>query len=123
MTQRRFWQIHLSTAVVLMFVAGVIMYANSRSDNVRLVSAMGELNAQTGRSEPIWQPYIRYGWPLPFYIEWDRSHGPHEGYDASVFIGIRHSFLCFDIGCWLAIIAATAVTSEFVIRRREARKP
>jgi len=30
MTQRRFFQIHLSTAVVLMLVAGVLVWANVR---------------------------------------------------------------------------------------------
>jgi hypothetical protein len=122
MSTRRFWQIHLSTAVVLMVVAGAIMSANFRPDYVRLVSEFGKFNGQIGRNEPVMQPYIRYGWPLPFYIEWDPNHGPHEGYDASVMMGIRNSFLCFNIGCWLAIFATTAITSEFIIRRR-ARDP
>src|SRR3954463_5907823 len=53
--KRRFFQIHLSTAVVLMLVAGVLVWAN-----------VTERTSIKNRSDPpgLWIEYTHFGWPF-----------------------------------------------------------
>ena len=69
-------QFHLSTAVILMFVAGLVVWANcapsSQGGRLTPVIASGKvINAY-------FLSYRYYGWPLPVW-EVDYSEGPREG--------------------------------------------
>jgi len=122
MSTRRFWQIHLSTAVVLTLVSGAIMYANFRPERMFLVSGWGPPVSEGKLPHPIYEPYIHYGWPLGFYTERAPDHN-ETGWDATAYLGVRNSKLRMNCLYWLLILAATTVTLEFFVRRREARKP
>ena len=104
---RRAWfQIHLSTAIVLMFVAGGLLWANVvyRVDPSFAFAHDGariELHVQ--------------GWPLHF----DEYTIPSFRKDTV------YPILPYPINMLtaLAIFGSTALVCEFIIRRREARAP
>lgn len=102
--KRAWFQIHLSTAIVLMFVAGGLMWANSTV-------------AMRFRYERV------YGFPFPAIY----SH-PMEIGDSidSLHVqpaGIDWFCLAGNIFVGLYLLRLTAFLSEYIIRRRAARKP
>jgi hypothetical protein len=68
-TKRRFWQIHLSTAVVMMVLASLLVWANVRV-SYYLLHKIGPCNAKGGHQDERTAQYIGYevgatmGWPL-----------------------------------------------------------
>jgi hypothetical protein len=114
-TPRRAWcQIHLSTAVVLMFVAGGILYANLRL--TRIEEEYEYEGPKFGWAE-------LYGWPqivyfrVPIYAGsrvW-KQVGVREGLVAGAW-----KFICLNVLIGSVILATCAITIEFVVRRREA---
>jgi hypothetical protein len=103
--KRRFWQIHLSTAILLMFVAAVFLLLNTRTVEVQAYyeAASGGLlsivrtpdGAQRG-----------FGWPRAMYSD---GRGGHIDSEAVVWNSLF--FLCS--------IALLAVCCEVRIRRRK----
>ena len=97
--KRRWFQIHLSTAVVLMFVAGGLMWANVAEHhyNPPLITPNGAAVFSGPR-----------GWP----IVWDWNV-------ISDMPRFNWGHLALNIVACLAILAAFACACEWRIRRRE----
>jgi hypothetical protein len=60
--KRRLWQIHLSTAVVVMLVAGAFIFVNCRPTLSIAVRSVRHLTFVSGKHE------TRYGWPSALLI-------------------------------------------------------
>jgi len=99
--KRPWFQFHLSTAVVLMFVAGLLLGANILISRWEWVS---ETRGVTMTSRC-------YGFPMPFYRFGTMYDAPY-----AVVSGI---FFCFDLCVWLLTIGLTAFVCEWLIRRKE----
>jgi hypothetical protein len=103
---RRAWfQIHLSTAILMMFVAGGLMWAN-------VVEDISYYWVQPYVGDPIRLELRKQGWPIRFteYYLYD-SQKPNYWKCAA------------DFATALVILAAIAFVCEYFIRRREARAP
>ena len=93
--KKNLWQIHLSTTVLCMFAAGVILWSNCHD----------------------WAPspnyyWNEYGWPCTAY-----RVGPLDVRQWSS----RQLFA--DIVVALLVVSIVTLVSEYLIRRREAKKP
>ena len=97
--KRKFWQFHLSTAVLMMFATGGVLLANHREYEFTPGSIMGERN----------YPKTGSGWP--FNIE------------SSQILDFRSAYILFNVGTGVCIVIGLGVASEYLLRRREARKP
>ena len=99
---RRWLQIHLSTAIVLMFVAGGMLWANIHIRKVNLNNGVFLFY------EYLVDPYYGRGWPFVF----DYGGNPEI------------SLAALALNTLVAIVALSfcAVLLEYFIRR-EARKP
>jgi hypothetical protein len=119
--KRPLFQYHLSTAVVLMFVAAGLLWLNMRRDTVRERVRWGECGPQS----------YAYGWPFEAYCyatpprlttpEGDLFPGrvaPRSPPLQSVVVWHRVGLLG-DILVALAIVIAVGVFCEWLIRRRE----
>lgn len=120
MTKRRWFQIHLSTAVLLVLTAGVLLGLNLESRNGSMVTL--------GMSDPPFNEHpqpgmllhygtssYRAGWPKPcyeFYIVDEKSYG-----------WWNYSGLAINAATASSIMAAAGLLSEYIIRRRAAQKP
>ena len=102
---RKWFQIHLSTAIVLMFVAGLVISQNSRERDVNLANAMFFFY------DRISGEFTGVGWPLLFICE-----GPHTSW-------FSIEALLIDLFLAALIMVTCAVLFELPIRRREARNP
>jgi hypothetical protein len=58
--KRRWFQIHLSTALVLMVVAGGLLWANLGRSRVYI----SDYDHTRGAATPILKSYVSYGWPV-----------------------------------------------------------
>jgi len=111
--KRRWFQIHLSTAVVLMITAGVLVWMNLR---VSFNGHMSEIDINS------------HGWPCEaIYVLWEaRNVGISQDIpEASQYISwsvVDLTHVGIDTFVALAILAAVAVTLEWWIRRRDARE-
>jgi hypothetical protein len=99
-TTRRFWQIHLSTAVAVVVVTGVMMFLNSYG--VRNVEDRDE-----------------YGWPFKVKSKYDwvpvaagERRVQRTGVDWS------DPMLWVNYGCWVAISGVVVLLFERDARRR-----
>ena len=94
------FQYHLSTAIVMMFVASGLLWLNMQRN------------------------HHSYGWPLPFIAVWHVDYfspsGPWESYE------MRYDpipwGIALNVVIWLAIMLGVGVFCEWLIRRRE-RQP
>jgi hypothetical protein len=110
---RRWFQIHLSTAIVIMFVAGAIMYVNVRPPEYQ------------GCGDQTFQRL--FGWPCVAYVEtsW-YSHGvfiPAEIENCTVDIsdpGWNIKGLATNGLAGMTILIFVIVSFEIFIRRHEA---
>jgi hypothetical protein len=94
------FQIHLSTAIVLMFVAGVLIWANCRTKQFFWDDAM----------------IIRYGWPQAAVQQ-------EILLDGSTSIYIKdYEALFIDVLTSLIILGLMLILCEWLVRRRAARK-
>ena len=109
-TKRPWFQIHLSTAIVLMFVAGIIIWRNV--ENHRMVS---------------WK---EWGWPEPVYYSPGPEHtsaggiyeGPFPQEEYILWNTINWTGLVINVLTALFLILGTAIASEFCVRRRLFRR-
>ena len=123
--KRRWFQIHLSTAIVLMFVAGGLLGAN--------------LNKTTKYYDDGVHPgWRQYGWPWPCWTE-VVSELHEVGTENKVLVAFNAEdsrklgfgdypnfdwvVLIWNLVAALLLVVVLACGMEFIIRRREARKP
>ena len=105
------FQIHLSTAIVLMIAAGIVLWANTggrASPNIKGYSGGGWLEQ-------------RYGWPS----EAARTYLPVEGGEWSIETSDtvwRIQGVAIDLAVALVILFAVGFVCERLIRRRAAQK-
>lgn len=99
-------QLHLSTCIVLMFVAGGLIWANvpQKRDVPLQVKTESELIA-----------YFAQGWPYSFRILEFVNPDVTEGYYDT---RLEYAPLARNICIALAILAATAILCEWLLRRR-----
>ena len=97
MTKRHFWQIHLSTAVVLMFAAGGLLWASCKSSKD---SHFGVLNIRQS------------GWPWPFF-KWNTAQGDPT-------IRFSWSSLTSNIAVALGVLLVLAILFEYLAQENEA---
>ena len=115
--KRRWFQIHLSTAVVLMFVAGGLMWANV-AEKIECKTGHSWMPDEgiTSQMNPIQYDEHKWGWPSIICL---RRSGAFVS--ALRHYGTRPVII--DVLVAFAILAAVAFVCEWLIRRREARKP
>jgi hypothetical protein len=111
---RKWFQIHLSTAVVLMFVAGCLMWVNFHSSDAVSKSDFG-----------IHWTEIRSGWPA---VVASRSEDWYQGMSKDYERRIPPKLdnfvaILINIVSAMLICSAVAAACEWIIRRREAPKP
>jgi|SRR5579862_1262852 len=106
--RRARFQIHLSTAIVLMFVAGGLIWAN-------IGVSIYKLNFHGTRST-----HLQYGWPFKAPLFIIEENGVQFAPRATpIFFAI---FFVPDLLIAVGILLATGFTCEWLIRRRAARK-
>lgn len=101
--KRAWFQLHLSTCVVLMLAAGVLMWAN--------IQFIVDLD------------YGERGWPWPYYrevytIQYIGRSRPLPEFDKWPEPYYMIDSLVMDIGVGIAILAVIAAFCEWLIRRR-----
>jgi hypothetical protein len=100
--KRRFWQLHLSTAVLMMFIASGVVGANVRRYELHIEE----------------YPLNGYGWPFVLY--WNTN-----GYETETGQPM-HQFdwvsLAANVCILIIILVSTGILFEWRICRREARK-
>jgi hypothetical protein len=99
-------QIHLSTAIVMMFVAGGLIWVNTRITHTEEITAWeapyGAVASVRSNDQ---------GWPLSF-------RQPHEGAYSNWF----YNSLVIDALVAISVFFAVWLPCEWLIRRRAARK-
>jgi hypothetical protein len=104
---RKWFQIHLSTAIVLMFVAGGFIGANVLDRKLNLNNAVFHFKSYMDAE------YMGQGWPLIVTYASPRPLADRFSLAA-----------CFiNILCGAGALLPIAVASESLIRRREIKKP
>jgi len=100
--KRRFFQIHLSTAIVLMFVAAALVWANVR---------------EYQEHEP---DYRRaFGWPLAVYrFPRHQESGNNNRFGMPDTPGWSFQNVAGNLAITAVMLAGSAIVSEFRIRRR-----
>jgi len=117
--RRKRFQIHLSTALVMMIAAGILIWANVTSE-AREIVARDYTYDQEGHAYPIpdppWRTVRQYGWPLTALVLSEfhpLDHRAHEFAIASVAV----DFLVFAVA-----LIVTGLICELWIRIRSAQK-
>ncbi|MCY3018240.1 MAG: hypothetical protein NTW87_04305 [Planctomycetota bacterium] len=99
-------QFHLSTAIILMFVAGGLLWANMRPFDSYIVANMLPVKPA--------ELTLAYGFPFCYgrdWVGWVKDDGSHIW-------DWRYGNLVLDILVALAILLATAILCEWLTRRR-----
>ncbi len=119
---RRFWQIHLSTAVMAMVVASMMLGLNVRRRSVEIIE--GYTKSGRPNLDPSWQ----YGWPANMatvslvsykslsievdpWVRWDRIP-PWDPYWNGLNLGI-------NVAAFIILLSSTLAFFEWFARRRE----
>lgn len=133
---RPWFQFHLSTCVVLMVVAGVLVWANTRSivavEPKRSMFETGAAFSSALVEYAFGSGEVRRGWPFEYYFEVQEFTAsmrpsisghvyPAQDVRQPRMTDWRPSSLCINITVAFAILALTAVACEYHIRRRRAR--
>ena len=111
--KRRFWQFHLSTAVLLLLAAGGLLRFDFMMSDLRYGSMSGTYGKET------------FGWPIVIaFREVDFSKGDNSVPAIRREIIRRYSLHLMPEGvaAQVLILIAIFVFSEYLIRRREGRK-
>jgi hypothetical protein len=107
--RRPWFQLHLSTCVVLMFVAGALVWANARS------CLTVEYGYDWSGGTTAFRVY-RIGWPVTLEQQYDQQLG--------AFLLEPRSYIvpAIDIGVALMVLFGSVLLCEWLARRRE-RQP
>ncbi|MCY3017735.1 MAG: hypothetical protein NTW87_01710 [Planctomycetota bacterium] len=112
--KRPLFQYHLSTAIIAMFAASGLLWANFNTDRVGLIRWENRAPLPGRTVEP------GIGWPLPFCPEFTVYSGlDGEGYYTTS--GWKPVALVFDILIAVLVLAFCVTLCEWLIRRRERR--
>src|SRR5205085_1581680 len=106
------FQIHLSTAIVMMFVAGGLIWANIGEQLQYLPKEWGIFH---GRS---------FGWPATGFIP-ELKRAGHDGNWSALYVvryQTRPYLIALDLVIIPIILLSAYLFSEWLIRRRAARK-
>ena len=120
---RRAWfQLHLSTAIVLMLGCGAMLGLN-------IVPVNRAYNVRLGMSSPSRSMYIERGWPVLYSRAYSRQLEPDE-FSSAVEAQLAGDFeffsaqrLAYGVLISFGSLLLLAGCCEFVIRRREVRAP
>src|ERR1043165_926271 len=93
-------QLHLSTCILLMFVAGGLGWANVKAKP-----------GYTADKEVL--VCVERGWPTRVHVEWEIFY-PHEDH-------WNWTHIAINLATALAILAAIAFACEWIIRRRASK--
>lgn len=108
--KRRFWQLHLSTAVLLMLVAGGLLALNTKQSHCRL-------NAE-------WNAFVN-GWPFVYRFELT-DLAPENELESIPYLwdyeAIKTLNLILDVVIASVILVSVGSLCEWLIRRREANR-
>jgi hypothetical protein len=126
MSTRRFWQIHLSTAVVLMVVASGLVFLNigprwlppdSKNLHYETLQLSPEAALEIGQKELVLgtEYHSARGWPALAIMNWRRGHVSDSDWNI---LGVAINSVVA-----LITLIIVSVICELLIRRREARKP
>jgi hypothetical protein len=97
--ERAWFQIHLSTAIYLVLVAGALLGLNMHRRHLLIFSQEGDA----------------FGWPLPFVAQKNFMKGGYEW-------RFHESSLLIDIMVWGFLLLFVLGFNEYLIHRREALK-
>ena len=109
---RKHFQIHLSTAIVMMFVAGVLIWANVRVRNANWQS-------QAFRYARV--EIVVHGWPWDAYIKFVQLKSENRMIHDTYGDGLNIVNALFNLMVSIAILFMAWFVSESLIRRRAAR--
>jgi len=117
--KRRAWfQIHLSTAIVMMFVAGGLMWMNMR------LQRFEDLPFDANKQEYLKIGWIEaYGWPKYAFIRCPLYGGSAVYREMGVNESFLLSYAAINLATAITILLLTTFLCERQIRRREARAP
>ena len=114
--RRRWFQIHLSTAIVLMFAAGGLLGLNILPFERGLTDwDLDKYPLDKILPKESWL-FVAQGWPIPF---WTAFEGNKQIRVASKW---RYQCLSADVAIVLVILGAIAMCCEWRIRRRAREK-
>ena len=111
--KRSFWQLHLSTALVLMLVAGVLLWASTQRQWEKIEPPEPRVVAG-----PTYQGLFsgwQRGWPFMMQAE----PGILENYES---VPLQPKWLAANLLVSVAILIAIAALLEYLIRRRSATR-
>jgi hypothetical protein len=120
---RRWFQIHLSTAIILMFAAGGLLWANAKQHRGR---EYGTLDSEEAtiligmklRGEKVVTTYSVMGWPFSF-VEWYQNpiypQFEHREY-------LKYGALALNLAACFAILLVIAIWIEWIIRHRHRKR-
>jgi hypothetical protein len=118
--RRKRFQIHLSTAIVMMFVAGGIIWANVR-DSLTLSEHEHWKRYRDSQMEFggkfYWTRNSEHGWPFTVVIVSESNYKPDPRYERPYYL-----MAAVDLAVALAILFAVWFLCEWLARRRAARK-
>ena len=117
--RRSRFQIHLSTAIVMMFAAGALIWANVRTEKERYDALSIALFQPTSE----YNGYELYGWPIKA-IRYRKGRESVTGFidERPVAIHTNYSRVLLDTLIALGILFPTWFVCEWLIRRRAAQK-
>ena len=126
--KRPWFQIHLSTAIVLMFVASGLMWANFSVNNAELLRKIDKENQQRQSASKKYINPFYHDQMIPFDFAQKECGWPITAYFCESQIIIlapewRLVGVMVDATVALVLLISIAVGSERLVRRREARKP
>jgi hypothetical protein len=112
--KRRWFQIHLSTAIVLMFITSALLWANLQLQNEPLHTRGNEM----------------YGFPFVLLFRWSGEHmliSKHQWFRLNYEWMLSFKGFVLNGLSWSSLLLVPAFTLEALIRRaenkREAQKP
>ena len=128
--KRRFFQFHLLTTMLLMIISAVFLLLDVRWRSIEderypetIFVLGGDIEAPSSYSTLHWQGL---GWPMIFNSQtfWPETEivRPLSTIRTAIGRGFDPNKLEIDVLIALGLLFLTAVVSEFLIRRREARK-
>ncbi|MBI3830348.1 MAG: hypothetical protein HY291_12580 [Planctomycetes bacterium] len=103
-----------ATGLILLAVTGMLAWANLRSEAEIFYQPNGALESQC----------LNYGWPVTAFAKFPPQAGAGPGSTSFVVgAGWHRPGILIDFFAGIAVLGLTGVPTEYILRRREARKP